>query len=467
VLAEDGRKMSKRLKNYPDPAELMSKHGADAMRLYLAQSPAMHAENLRFSEKNLVELMRAVMLPLWNAYGFFASYANIDKWDESFSQTPTETLDEWILCRLKESEIQYHEKMQKYELSEVAPILISFIDDLTNWYIRLNRSRFWSSECLAQDKSKCAAFTTLYKCLDRLALLLSPVLPFFAEYLDGALRYEHVQDWSTKAKSNSVHARDFGSLSNELSSQEKNVLLEVQLAKKVILLGRSLRGESKIGLRQPLKQVRVAGLSAAEKVVFPNIRPLVLREVNVKDLVVVEKASDLVSEEARPNFRSAGKKVGKDMKELQSLLATWSSDQIAHFEKSGSFEFKGVALGREDIEIMRKGLPGKLAASDRGLVVELETTLTEELVDEGLQRELINRIQQRRKEMKLNLADRIQIVFKASESSRVEKIIKAELNGKGLVSQETLAIEWKQGAPASETESFDEHGSWSFEISKV
>jgi isoleucyl-tRNA synthetase len=116
---------------------------------------------------------------------------------------------------------------------------------------------------------------------------------------------------------------------------------------------------------------------------------------------------------------------------------------------------------------MRKGLPGKLAASDRGLVVELETTLTEELVDEGLQRELINRIQQRRKEMKLNLADRIQIVFKASESSRVEKIIKAELNGKGLVSQETLVIEWKQGAPANEAESFDEYGSWSFEISKV
>ncbi len=467
VLAEDGRKMSKRLKNYPDPAELMSKHGADAMRLYLAQSPAMHAENLRFSEKNLVELMRAVMLPLWNAYGFFASYANIDKWDESFTQAPTETLDEWILCRLKESEIQYHEKMQKYELSEVAPILISFIDDLTNWYIRLNRSRFWSSESLSQDKSKCAAFTTLYKCLDRLALLLSPVLPFFAEYLDGALRYEHVQDWASKSKSKSVHAREFGSLTNELSVKEKNVLLEVQLAKKIILLGRSLRGESKIGLRQPLKQVRVAGLSNAEKGVFPNIRSLVLREVNVKDLVVVEKASDLVSEEARPNFRSAGKKVGKDMKELQSLLATWSSDQIALFEKSGSFEFKGVSLGREDIEIMRKGLPGKLAASDRGLVVELETTLTEELVDEGLQRELINRIQQRRKEMKLNLSDRIQIVFKASGSSRVEKIINAELNGKGLVSQETLTVEWKQGAPASEAESFEEHGSWSFEISKI
>ena len=297
--------------------------------------------------------------------------------------------------------------------------------------------------------------------------MLSPVLPFFAEYLDGALHYEHVQDWASKSKSNSVHAREFGSLTSQLSLKEKNVLLEVQLAKKVILLGRSLRGESKIGLRQPLKQVRVAGLSNAEKGVFPNIRSLVLREVNVKDLVVVEKASDLVSEEARPNFRSAGKKVGKDMKELQSLLATWSSDQIALFEKSGSFEFKGVSLGREDIEIMRKGLPGKLAASDRGLVVELETTLTEELVDEGLQRELINRIQQRRKEMKLNLSDRIQIVFKASGSSRVEKIINAELNGKGLVSQETLTVEWKQGAPASEAESFEEHGSWSFEISKI
>lgn len=467
VLAEDGRKMSKRLKNYPDPLELMGKHGADAMRLYLAQSPAMHAESLRFSEKNLVELMRAVMLPLWNAYTFFASYANIDGWNLSHKEESKDTLDQWILARLKETELQYHQKMEAYELYEVAPILISFIDDLTNWYIRLNRQRFWTSETLAQDAAKRAAYTTLYTCLEKLALLMGPIMPFFAEYLDGALNGEHVLDWATKSKKQSVHAKEFGSFDKALTDKEKDILLEVKLAKRIILLGRSLRGEAKIGLRQPLSQVRVAGLSAEEQKVFANVKALVLKEVNVKSLDLVAKASDLVTEEARPNFRSCGKKVGKEMKELQSLLLTWTSEQIADFEAKGTFEFKGATLVKEDIEVLRKGLPGKLAASDRGLVVELETALTQELIFEGMQRELINRIQQRRKEMKLNLADRIKITFNAKASTLVEKILNEESSNLGLVSKETLTDAWKKGNPTTAEEDFGEHGSWAFDLEKI
>ncbi|MEZ4814886.1 MAG: isoleucine--tRNA ligase [Bdellovibrionota bacterium] len=466
VLAEDGRKMSKRLKNYPDPVELMSKYGADPMRLYLAQSPAMHAESLRFSEKNLVELMRAVMLPLWNAYTFFASYANIDSWNLSHKEVPEDTLDQWILARLKETEILYHKKMEAYELYEVAPILISFIDDLTNWYIRLNRQRFWTSETLEQDKGKRAAFTTLYTCLEKLALLMGPIMPFFAEYLDGALCGEYVLDWDKKSKKQSVHAKEFGSLPTDLTSAEEDILLEVKLAKRIMLLGRSLRGEAKIGLRQPLSQVRVAGLSPEERKVFPNVKGLILKEVNVKHVEVVDQASDLVTEEARPNFRSCGKKVGKDMKELQSFLLKWSSEDIAQFEATGSFDFKGIKLVKEDVEVLRKGLPGKLAASDRGLVVELETELSPELIHEGMQRELINRIQQRRKEMKLNLADRIQITYKAKEASLVETILNEESTSLGLVSKETLTDVWKKGAVSSPEEDFGESGSWAFDIVK-
>lgn len=467
VLAEDGRKMSKRLKNYPDPMELMNKYGADPMRLYLAQSPAMHAESLRFSEKNLVELMRAVMLPLWNAYTFFASYANIDGWNTSYKETAADTLDQWILARLKETEVLYHEKMEKYELYEVAPILIDFIEDLTNWYIRLNRQRFWTSESLAQDKGKREAFTALFLCLDKLALLMGPILPFFAEYLDGALAGEHVLDWQTKSKKQSVHAKEFGEIPKSLTQTEKDILLEVKVAKRIILLGRSLRGEAKIGLRQPLSQIRVAGLSAEERKVFENVKELVLKEVNVKQINFAEKASDLVTEEARPNFRTCGKKVGKEMKALQAQLATWSSEQISAFEAKGTFSFNGVELLKEDIEVHRKGLPGRLAASDKGLVVELETQLTQELIFEGMQRELINRIQQRRKEMKFNLADRIQVTFKAKEASLVEKILKEESSKLGLVSKETLTDAWKLGSPSSSEEDFGEHGSWAFDLEKL
>jgi isoleucyl-tRNA synthetase len=467
VLAEDGRKMSKRLKNYPDPAEIMSKYGADPMRLYLAQSPAMHGESLRFSEKNMVELMRAVMLPLWNAYGFFASYANIDSWTTKHNEPATETLDQWILARLKETEIIYHQRMEAYELYEVAPVLISFIDDLTNWYIRLNRNRFWSAETIDEDAGKRAAFTTLYTCLDKLALLSAPILPFFAEYLDGALRGEYVLDWNSKKKARSVHAKEFGKLPEKISEKEKEILIEVRLAKKIILLGRSLRGEAKVGLRQPLSMLRVAGLSAEEKKVFQNVTALVLKEVNLKKLELVERASDLVTEEARPNFRSAGKKVGKDMKELQQLLSKWSSAEISDFETKGNFNFKGVSLSLEDIEIYRKAPAGKLAASDKGLVVELETILTDDLIFEGLQREFINRIQQRRKEMKFNLADRIKVTFDAKDGSLVQKVLLQESKGDGLVSRETLTAEWKKGKPTSALEDFGEHGAWAFDLEKL
>ena len=465
VLAEDGRKMSKRLKNYPDPLELMSKHGADAMRLYLAQSPAMHGESLRFSEKNLIELMRAVMLPLWNAYGFFASYANIDAWNESLVSPPSETLDKWILARLRETEIAYHQKMEAFELYEVAPLLIGFIDDLTNWYIRLNRQRFWSSELLEKDVSKLSAFSTLYSCLKKLSLLIAPVVPFFAEYLDGALSKEHVLDWAKIPRKKSVHADKFAPV--EMKSGDAELLLEVQVAKRIILLGRSLRGEAKIGLRQPLAKLRVAGLSEKEGKVFSNIEDLIRREVNVKEVAVVGQASDLVTEEARPNFRTCGKKVGKDMKTLQAHLATWTSADIQKFEVDKKFDFNGIQLEAEDIEILRKGLPGKLAASDRGLVVELATELSPELVVEGLQREVVNRVQQRRKEMKLNLVDRISVRFAVEKGSKLEEILSLEKTIDGLISRETLTISWSPAELSGEKEKFGEHGSFVFEIEKV
>lgn len=458
VLAEDGKKMSKRLKNYPDPAEIFDKYGADALRLYLMQSPAMHAEELRFSERGLLELMRAVMLPLWNAYSFFASYANIDGWSpQQIEQAPAlekrPMLDQWILARLKETEKAIHEKMEAYQLSDVAPLQISLIDDLTNWFIRLNRDRFWSENNSQNRDTKASAYATLWTVLDRMSMLLAPGLPFVSETLSAALRGKHVKDLEQDSKHISIHEKEFlGDSSVHLSDSEKTLLSEVSLAKNMILLGRSLRGEAKIGLRQPLRKLRVAGLSQAQQQHLSLVENLIRDELNIKELEMVHRASDLVEESVKPNFRSLGKKAGPKMKEIQKELSLWSAEQIQSFEKTTKATVCGVELTSEDIEIVRKACEGKFAQAAYGLVGELDTELNEELVFEGVQREIVNRIQQRRKEMQFHLADRIEVSWKLLEGDLVGKVLSKEQAPAGLVSTEVLAQKFSENKALSEAQ---------------
>lgn len=473
VLAEDGRKMSKRLKNYPDPNELLNKYGADALRLYLMQSPAMHAEELRFSEKGLLELMRAVMLPLWNAYGFFASYANIDGWKPAeLSKAPPPaartTLDRWILARGRELEFQMHEQMKAYRLAEVAPLLVSYIDDLTNWYIRLNRERYWQQSDAETASDKAAAYATLWSSLKTLSLVLAPFLPFLSELLSHALDGVNVNDLSKAVKS--VHEAEFAATGLlPLDAPSQLLLEEVTLAKSVILLGRALRGEAKIGLRQPLQKLRVAGLSAQQQKILKPMYELILSELNLKELEMVAKASDLVEESAKPNHRVLGKKVGGAMKDIQGVLAAWSSADILEFEKTKKATIKGFELGPEDVQIVRKAKEGRLAQAGFGVVAELDTQLTDLLIREGLAREVINRVQQLRKERKLHLADRIQISWVATPGSLLANVLKDSANQK-IIQEETLALSLKEvpSLPAAcVLESFEAHGSLQFDIAKV
>jgi isoleucyl-tRNA synthetase len=470
VLAEDGKKMSKRLRNYPDPSEIFDKYGADALRLYLMQSPAMHAEDLRFSEKSLVELMRAVMIPLWNSYSFFSSYANIDGFspdafkNKSAVQGQT-LLDEWILARVSETENRVHECMLNYELSEVAPVLISFIDDLTNWYIRLNRERFWSENNSENSATKNAAYTTLWNCLDRFALIMAPFLPFYSELLFGALRGVPVA--SLHAMPKSIHESEFEF--EPFSEQQKVLVEKVDLAKRVIVLGRSLRAEAKIGIRQPLLKLRVAGVSKTKMVWINEIQELILEELNVKSIEYVEKASDLVEESIKPNHRVLGKKVGPAMKSIQAEVGAWRETEIAQFEKNGTAKVQGFVLTTEDLTLVRKAKPGKFALADRGLVADLDTQITTDLLKEGLKRECVNRLQQMRKEMKLHLADRIRIKWKSSQGSLLEQVLKDESHNNSFIAKETLAkeISYSVGLSAPSSESFGEHGSFEFTIEKV
>ncbi|MBS1985717.1 MAG: isoleucine--tRNA ligase [Bdellovibrionales bacterium] len=477
VLAEDGKKMSKRLKNYPDPNDIFNKYGADALRLYLMQSPAMHGEELRFSEKGLLELMRAVMLPLWNAYGFFSSYANIDGWHASeLNQAPAESqrplLDRWILARGREVTAQVHAKMEDYRLADVAPLLIDFIDDLTNWYIRLSRERFWSADNAAAKADKHAAYATLWTALDTLAGLMAPSLPYMAETLHQALRGRSLDQLQGNLQLDSVHQRRFDNAKSSyvMSTEESTVLSGFRVAKNIILLGRSLRGEAKIGLRQPLPTVTVAGLSAQDIARLEAVKGFVLKELNVKQLAFAAQASDLAEESAKPNFKTLGKKVGGAMKDVQAALAKWSSADIQNFEKSQRAVVHGFELGSDDIAIQRKAKPGRFAMAGQGLVVELDTTLTPELEREGLQREIINRIQQRRKDTKLHLADRIQVRWWATSGSKLHEVLQSESKQLGLIAGETLSVAFRAGdqsAIAAAAEDFGPSGSFAFEIEKA
>jgi len=471
VLAEDGKKMSKSLRNYPDPNLIFDKYGADALRLYLMQSPAMYAEELRFSEKGLVELMRAVMLPLWNSYSFFSSYANIDEWTpQKLKDAPAvekrPRLDRWILSRVKQAEKEIHERMEAYRLSDVAPIQVALIDDLTNWYIRLNRDRIWGEANAESASDKNAAYATLWTVLDKLSTLLAPGLPFISETLTAALRGMSLDTLEKSASHISVHEGEYRPSELQLSPSESDELQETELAKKIILLGRSLRGDVKIGLRQPLQKMRVAGLSEFEQKHLGHVEDLILGELNLKSIELVNKASDLVEESVKPNFRVLGKKAGKQIKEIQAELAKWDAAKIAEFEKSGKALVCGVECEGEDIQIVRQAKEGMTALAGFGLVAELDTAITDELRFEGLQREVVNRIQQRRKEMQLHLADRIQVKWKVVEGDMLRDVLSAETKSASFVSAETLcnAFVEASGITADPTELGD--AKFQFEIVK-
>jgi isoleucyl-tRNA synthetase len=471
VLAEDGKKMSKRLKNYPDPVEIFNKHGADALRLYLMQSPAMHAEELRFSEKGLIELMRAVMIPLWNSYSFFASYANIDEWAPQSGKSqqseglPLSLMDRWILARAHEAEHKIHREMEAYNLSAVSPVLIDLIDDLTNWYIRLNRDRYWKQSDSATRADKNAAYGALFDVLQTLSELLAPGTPFIAETLHAALA-GHSLDALAQAKNyESVHLGVFGEGRRKgLALAEQAVLDEVSIAKSVILLGRSLRGEAKIGLRQPLKTLRVAGLSKKQQADLEPVRGLICDEINIKNLVLAEKSSELVEETIKPNFKVLGKKAGPKMKDIQVAVQKWSPAEISQFEMTKIAEVCGIRLEAQDLEIVRKAKPGKFAQAGWGIVAELDTEITPELLFEGAKREIINRIQQRRKEMNLHLADRIEIKFTAQSGTLVEKALLEESKTAGIVRNETLCVRIEPGKAGGEETDLGEAGKFQFEI---
>lgn len=395
VLDKVGQKMSKRLGNAVDPFKTLDQYGADAVRWYMI-SNASPWDNLKFDAEGITEVQRKFFRALFNTYNFFALYANIDGYDGKGEATLTES-DRWILSRLNSVLKLADASYADYEPTIAARAIQDFVvEDLSNWYVRLNRRRFWKGE-LGADKN--AAFQTLQRCLEVIAMLSAPIAPFFSDRLYRDLKGTsvHLSDWPK---------HDASLIDTELEQR-------TALAQKLTSLVLSIRKKEGHRVRQPLQKMLVPVTDAAMRTRLEAIRDLILSEVNVKELVILDASESKLTKKIKPDFKKLGARMGKLMKSVAAAVNAFSQAQIAELEVNGrmklSVEGQEVELLRDDVEITAENVPGLSVASDGAFTVALDITLTDELVQEGIARELVSRIQTLRKESGFEVTDRIQL----------------------------------------------------------
>ena len=429
VLAEDGSKMSKSKKNYPPVTEILDKYGADAMRMYLINSPAVRAENLRFSESGIMDVIKKVMLPLWNSYSFLVTYANIDNWKpqaEYFKpEDLTNDLDRWIMSYLQSLTKEVNEQMSAYKLYNVLPAMVGFIDNLTNWYIRRSRRRFWKSE---NDQDKLHAYETLYEVLSILTKLIAPVMPFVAEEL-----YQNLELTAFPNSAPSVHLRDYPEVDErfiDVELEEKMSFVET-----AVRLGRVLRNEKNIKIRQPLSTFTVVANRDVTQSAVKEYCELIQDELNVKEVVVIENEEELARITAKPNFRVLGKKFGSKVKDIAAAIGALPLKDIRAIEQGGTAVLEGENITLEDLTVQHESKPGIFSASEGDITVSLDATITPELLDECHARELINRIQNMRKDSGFEISDRINVRFYAGD-----ELSDAIVKQKDYIASETLSV---------------------------
>ncbi|MGA0333935.1 MAG: isoleucine--tRNA ligase, partial [Kiritimatiellia bacterium] len=430
VLAEDGQKMSKRLKNYPDPMEVISRYGADAVRLYMIYSPVVRAENLAFAEDGVKQIMRDLLIPMWNAYSFFVTYANTDHWSPGEVSESENLLDRWILSSLENLADQVTGAMDQYDLQSAVRPFVHFIEDLTNWYIRRSRRRFWKSE---DDGDKEQAYQTLYNVLLTLSKIGAPFVPFITESIYRNLRTDEMPE--------SVHLCDFP----HFAGRHKDADLENQMAvvQTVVQLGRSLRSEYDLKVRMPLKGIHIATRDMSLKQNIDELKHLVMEELNVKEVWFGVEETDLATYSAKPNFKTLGPRLGKKIKLCAASVARLGTEEISAIlsGETHSVDLEGEAfeMRAEDLLISRNPREGLAVASEGKIVVALETGLTPALEQEGLARELVSRLQNLRKTEGLEVSDRIAVRFRGSE-----KVVAAVSEHRNFIMTEILALEFEQ-----------------------
>ena len=432
VMAEDGKKMSKRLRNYTPPDELMETYGADALRLYLINSGLVRGEEQRFADSGVRDMTRRVLLPWYNAFSFLKTYAAIDDWSpDKGLHFGDNVLDQWIMSRLQTLKANIGTEMESYQLYNVVPQLFVFIEDLTNWYIRLNRARYWGEEVTAD---KISAYSALYTALLELCRVMAPFTPFLSEYL-----YRELATLSGKAPSpESVHLCDYPTAEEDFVKPSLEVA--VDRMQQVILLGRQKREEVKIGLRTPLLALTVVNRDQSLLDEMAELTSYIADELNVQNVKYDAEESAYIELVAKPNFPVLGKRLGKEMKRFQKAIMTLDADAISALQAHGEIEIEGERFTNEEIEVLQQAREGTGTVSNSRIAVDLDCDLTPELVRGGYAREIVNRIQRARKEDGFDVSDRIRVVY-AVEGELAQA---ASEHGQDICS-EVLALDWHVG----------------------
>jgi isoleucyl-tRNA synthetase len=436
VLDKAGNKMSKRLGNAVNPFETMDKFGPDATRWYMI-SNANPWDNLKFNIDGVGEVQRRFFGTLQNTYAFFALYANLDGFsfeDDEIALEQRAVGDRWILSRLnsliKEVDAAYNE----YEPTRASRLIMDFVtDEVSNWYVRLNRKRFWKGE---YNEDKKAAYQTLYTCLMTIAKLGAPIAPFYMERL-----YADLNNVCNSENFESIHLSQFP----EADESRINADLEAQmkLAQTISSLTHSLRKKEKVKVRQPLSKIMVPVLDATTRQHIEAVEELIKHEVNIKTVEYIDDASGVLVKKIKPNFRSLGQKFGPKVKLIVAQVSKWGKEEIAAIETNGKFDInlegEVISLALEDVEISSEDIPGWSVASEGKVTVALDITISDELKSEGIARDVVNRVQNLRKELGLDVQDKIHI----SIVNNVELINNALASNKAYICQETQALSLK------------------------
>ena len=420
VLDKNGNKMSKRLGNAVDPFGAIEKFGADAVRWYMITN-SQPWDNLKFDEAGVDEVRRKFFGTLYNTYAFFALYANIDKFDYKEADIDIKErpeIDRWILSELNSLILEVDNAYQSYEPTRAGRAVAEFVDaHLSNWYVRLSRRRFWKSE---DNQDKLSAYQTLYTCLETVARLMSPIAPFFSEQL-----YRDLNNVTGRNKAESVHLTDFPEANTTYIDKALEERMEMaQLVSSLVL---SLRKKANIRVRQPLSKIMIPVKDENMKTQLQKVSHLIKSEVNIKEIEFLSPDNNILVKNVKPNFKTLGKKYGKQMKQIQAYFTNMSQEEIHQFEKNNGTHLNvdgvDVELTLEDALISTQDIPGWAVTSEGDLTVALDMTITDELMQEGLAREIVNRVQNLRKTGGFEVTDRIELLIEKNEKidAAVEK----------------------------------------------
>ncbi|MBE6391087.1 MAG: isoleucine--tRNA ligase [Lentisphaerae bacterium] len=436
ILAEDGQKMSKRKKNYPDPLLVVNRYGADALRLFMLGSQVVRAEDLRFSEAGVKEILRNVMIPMWNALSFFTTYANVDGYTPAPGEvkapvTPSNVLDRWILSSASQMVEEIRREMDEYNLQKAATRFTRFIDDLTNWYIRRSRRRFWKS---TSDSDKQEAYATLHYVLLLFAKTAAPFIPFTTEEIYRTLRTAEMPE--------SVHLCDYPTPDD---CRDEYLEKQMEYTMCAVSQGRFLRTANNLKVRQPLARAIIALPDAEARDMVKDTAWIIADELNVKTVDFCDDEEQLIKRSCKANFKALGARLGKEMKTAAARIAQLTGAEIGQILNGNPLKLELTdgrveSITADDLVINREERPGLVASSENGVTIALETALTAELEAEGMARELVSKIQNLRKEQKFDVTDRIEITY----SAPAETAVMLE-NFKEYISNEVLAVKFVPG----------------------